>query len=144
MSKKASPENEVWYKDGLRFKCTECGKCCGGAPGYVWLSEADIERLSSYLQISQEELLRKHCRQIGNQFSLKEQTVNYNCIYLKDNKCSVYEARPSQCRTYPFWGKNLASKQAWNETQNECEGVNSPDSELICLETIRKRLEENH
>ena len=27
---------------GLRFECTQCGDCCTGAPGYVWVNKAEI------------------------------------------------------------------------------------------------------
>src|SRR3990167_2164200 len=124
-------QDNIWYKDGLRFKCTECGKCCGGAPGYVWLTDFDIQRLAKHLGITENELLMKHCRQVGNRYSLKERTITYNCIFLKDNRCSVYDGRPTQCRTYPFWGKNVASKRAWNATDIDCEGVNSPGADFI-------------
>ncbi len=131
-----------WYEKGLKFKCTECGKCCGGAPGYVWLTNSDIQRLSEHLNISEDELIKKYCRQVGNRISLKERAVNYNCIFLVDSRCSVYEGRPTQCRTYPFWGKNVASKRAWEETSLECEGINSPQADLIPLSVIRKKLQE--
>ena len=41
--------SEPWFKDGLRFTCTGCGDCCSGAPGFVWVSEEDIERLANHL-----------------------------------------------------------------------------------------------
>ena len=142
MSKKLSEDNEVWYSQGLRFKCTGCGKCCGGAPGYVWLSEFDIERLSKHLKVSKGEFLNKHCRQVGDKYSLKERSITYNCVFLKDNQCSVYEGRPTQCRTFPFWGKNLESKRNWQETRLECEGIEARDADLIPLSTIRKKMSE--
>ena len=35
----------VFYSDGLRFECTRCSRCCRHTPGYVFLSENDVERL---------------------------------------------------------------------------------------------------
>ncbi len=40
---------QPWYKDGLRFKCTQCGDCCTGAPGYVWVNQAEIEGIAAEL-----------------------------------------------------------------------------------------------
>ena len=31
-----------WYAAGLRFFCTQCGDCCSGAPGFVWVNEEEI------------------------------------------------------------------------------------------------------
>jgi Fe-S-cluster containining protein len=45
------------------------------------------------------------------QLSLKEK-ANYDCIFWK-NGCSVYEARPLQCRTFPFWPSILRSAGSW-------------------------------
>ena len=41
----------AWYRDGLRFECTQCGKCCTGAPGYVWLTIPEIYRIAEFLGI---------------------------------------------------------------------------------------------
>lgn len=141
--KPSQDEDKPWYHEGLRFKCTGCGKCCGGAPGYVWLTESDIKRLASHLDISEKELLNQHCRNVGGKYSLKEQSITYNCIFLKDKKCSVYEGRPNQCRTYPFWGKILKSKKTWNYEVYECEGIEHEDAPLIPLSTIREKLRQN-
>lgn len=140
MSKNNS--TEPWYKKGLRFQCTGCGKCCTGAPGYVWLTENDIERLATHLNLSREAFINQHCRYVGKRISLKERSISYSCIFLDGKRCTVYEARPIQCRTYPFWPQNVQSPRAWEEEQSWCEGINAPDSDLIPLETIRKKLAE--
>ena len=38
------------------------------------------------------------------------------CIFLdrSTNQCRIYEARPIQCRTYPFWTPIMASVATWN------------------------------
>ena len=54
---------------------------------------------------------------------LKEVNKNGNCIYLKDKKCSVYKARPTQCRTWPFWKENMNAKKWNNHIKNFCPGV---------------------
>ena len=41
--------DEPWYKDGLKFKCTQCGDCCTGAPGYVWVNQAEVEGIAAEL-----------------------------------------------------------------------------------------------
>ena len=40
---------DPWYQDGLRFTCTRCGNCCTGAPGYVWVTPAELEALAAHL-----------------------------------------------------------------------------------------------
>ena len=46
-----------------------------------------------------------------------------HCVFLRGNRCSVYAARPTQCRTFPFW-RSLVSGGEWTpEAQELCEGV---------------------
>ena len=124
-------EEKPWFHPGLRFKCTGCGQCCTGSPGYVYLSEPDIEALSAHLSISIEEFQKKYTRLVDNSYALLEDSQNYDCVFLKDNKCSVYEARPVQCRTFPWWLNHLRDVADWKEAGKRCEGINHPDAPLV-------------
>jgi len=122
-----TPQDLPWYKNGLKFKCTECGKCCTGPTGHVWVNEQEMADLAQVLKISVVDLKRKYTRQRDNRYALTEtKTLNgdYDCVFLKDNKCSVYQARPQQCRTFPWWPENLTSEDSWEQLGFECEGVN--------------------
>lgn len=135
MSKKTLP---VWYKDGLKFKCTGCGKCCTGAPGYVWLRDEDIERFAKHFQITEEEFLQKYTRYVNGRYSLNELPEHYDCVFFKDTKCTVYNARPKQCRTFPFWDENIKNKAAWESASLDCEGINHEDAPTISPLEIQK------
>jgi Fe-S-cluster containining protein len=132
---------QPWYAQGLQFTCTQCGNCCTGAPGYVWITDDEVERLAKHLQMSAERVVELYCRRIGERLSLKERRSPqglYDCIFLKETKvgggqgkpatvkrvCSVYEVRPLQCRTWPFWDGNLASKENWDAAGQRCHGIN--------------------
>lgn len=115
---------QPWYKDGLRFKCTQCGDCCTGAPGYVWVNKAEIAAIAKTVgedDIDKFEDL--YVRKIGIRKSLKE-FPNGDCVFFdtEERKCTVYESRPRQCRTWPFWESNLRSPEAWEATCEFCPG----------------------
>jgi Fe-S-cluster containining protein len=129
-----------WFKEGLNFKCTGCGQCCTGSPGYVWIDEAEMIAMANALSIPLDEFVKKYTRRIGNQFSLKEHSRTYDCVFLKEKKCSVYTARPKQCRTFPWWQENLETPEHWKEASIRCEGINHPDAPLISLDEIEKGL----
>jgi len=129
-----------WYREGLPFKCTGCGQCCTGSPGYVWVTEEEIVEMAKALDISVEEFAKKYCRLVDGKISLKEDPQNFDCVFLKDKKCMLYNARPKQCRTFPFWRENLSSKEAWEETAKHCEGIQK-DAPIVPLDTILKNLE---
>ena len=130
---------DPWYKDGLNFTCTQCGKCCSGFPGYVWLDDEEIDNISNLLKISKEEFLKKYTRSINGRISLKENLPNYDCIFFKEKKCTIYEKRPKQCKSYPFWKENLRSKKSWDDVKKDCEGINDPSNKFT-LEEIEKKL----
>lgn len=61
-----------WYKEGLKFKCTGCGQCCTGAPGYVWVTIQEMEEMAQVLNISLAQFKRTYIRQRDNRYALIE------------------------------------------------------------------------
>jgi len=120
------PEADLPYRDGLRFSCTRCSRCCRHTPGYVFLSERDLERIARALGLDTVETRRRYCRavRIGafSRVSLKEKP-NLDCILWEDGGCSIYSSRPLQCRSFPFWSSNLASRESWEEQAASCPGI---------------------
>ena len=135
-SGKASQEtSEPWYADGLRFRCTQCGDCCTGAEGYVWVNQEEVEAISAALGMKQETFERLYVKRVGIRRSLKERAGG-DCVLLdkETRRCTVYYTRPRQCRTWPFWNSNLRSREAWDEAAEACPGCNKGD--LVPLEQI--------
>jgi Fe-S-cluster containining protein len=122
-----------WYREGLRFSCTQCGHCCTGAPGYVWVTRAELADLAAFLGISEEVFARRYLRRVGRRYSLIEKAGG-DCVFYDDG-CSVYPSRPRQCRTFPFWSENLKSRADWEWATAECPGV--AQGRLYSLEEIR-------
>ncbi len=129
-----SIDETPWYRDGLRFECTRCGACCTGAPGYVWVDSEEIARLAEFRGESFEEFSSKYVRQVGIRYSLIERPGGDCIFWERDRGCTVYSARPSQCRTWPFWTENIESPEDWARTQQTCPG--SGRGQLVPLEEI--------
>ena len=119
-------DEKPFWKDGLKFSCTSCGHCCRHEPGYVFLSQNDLDRLVAISDMTEEEFVNKFCRTVDlgitTRLSLTE-TVENDCIFW-DQGCTVYKARPLQCRTYPFWPSILSSPEDWESEARECPGIN--------------------
>jgi Fe-S-cluster containining protein len=132
-------KEEPWYKDGLRFKCTQCGDCCTGAPGYVWVNKEEIQALAKRFEMSAEDFENKYVRRVGVRLSLYEYP-NGDCVFFdgKARKCTVYEDRPRQCRTWPFWQSNVSSPEAWKSTCEACPGSGRGD--VVPVERIVEQL----
>ncbi|HEV3004215.1 MAG TPA: YkgJ family cysteine cluster protein [Pirellulales bacterium] len=115
--------SEPWYNDGLRFQCTQCGDCCTGAPGFVWVNQDEIAALAKKLGVEVLEFESKYVRKVGVRRSLVE-FANGHCVFFdgESRKCTVYDARPRQCRTWPFWDSNVKNPEAWEQTCQVCPG----------------------
>jgi uncharacterized protein len=127
-----------WYHEGLRFECTQCGHCCTGAPGFVWVSDEEVGALAEFLGVSPAQAHDLYTRRYGARRSLREKE-NGDCVfYDKKVGCTVYSVRPQQCRTWPFWESNLRTEAHWQETCETCPGCGQGD--LISPEEITRRL----
>jgi len=134
---------DEWYEKGLRFTCTQCGNCCTGPPGAVWFTKTEGKAMAKQLEISVESFYLQYARKLGNKWSLTERVVQgkYDCVFLDRStekpSCSLYEGRPMQCRTWPFWPEILQSKASWERTkqQTPCPGMGNGN--LVPIESIR-------
>ncbi len=115
-----------FYHRGLQFECTRCGKCCTGYPGFVYLSENDIDSIAKFLKMSKGSFARKYTRSVHvfeePRMSLTEKPP-YDCVFW-DGLCTIYPVRPYQCRSYPFWKRNLVSEREWEKVGSTCPGIN--------------------
>ena len=132
---------QKWYQAGLSFECTQCGNCCSGDPGYVWATKEEIHRISEFLGREDGTLDKAHLRRVGLRYSLTEK-ANGDCVFLKraggKTMCTIYPVRPLQCRTWPFWSRNLRSSNAWSEANKICPGMNRGQRhDFVQIETLR-------
>eukprot|EP00956_Cyclotella_meneghiniana_P032325 scaffold88288_cov62-Cyclotella_meneghiniana.AAC.2 len=130
------PFTLTWYqqqsstssKPIIQFSCTSCGKCCK-VDGDVWLSPDEVDTVQSHLGIDDTDAFKSRygraevtdgeetwvcLRRITDDAvvpSLK------SCVFLDlpTGQCSIYDVRPIQCATYPFWPSILASRQDWED-----------------------------
>jgi Fe-S-cluster containining protein len=110
---------------GLRFECTVCGRCCTthGEYAYVYVYDDEVLDLARFLEMTPREFRRKYTfvdedgwRQLG--FS------GDRCVFLSESgQCGVYEARPVQCRTFPFWPEMILNGRWTPEAREMCEGL---------------------
>jgi Fe-S-cluster containining protein len=115
-----------FYASGLKFTCNRCSSCCRYDAGFVFLSNEDIEKLTTETKMDKKSFINTYCRWVidwqGNEvLSLKEKS-NKDCIFW-DALCTVYKARPLQCITFPFWESVVSSKQSWEVAGSGCPGI---------------------
>jgi Fe-S-cluster containining protein len=108
------------YENSVQFECRKCGNCCSTG-GYVYLTTEDRVRLAMHLGLSVTGFTQEYCSRTRNEFHLK--SPDTSCCFLKDGLCEVYEARPTQCRTWPFWPQNFHNRQWRADAAPYCKGV---------------------
>lgn len=129
-----------WWRDGLLFSCVGCGRCCGVEPGAVWFTPDECSVMACALGLGTAEFESLYVWRRYGRPSLREKP-NYDCIFLERDpvRCGIYDARPAQCRTFPFWPDVLKSKLSWDRYSLTCPGMNSGrhhtyDEILACLQ----------
>ncbi len=128
---------------GLRFSCTMCGNCCTGPEGFVLFTDAEAAAIAGRLGITVEDFIRDYTKDSRAGRSLRETPSPFglDCVFLDRRSvpgkalCSIYEDRPGQCRTWPFWKSNLGSREHWNRAKRICPGMDH--GALIPPERIR-------
>ena len=114
---------DPFFKSGIRFTCQGSGKCCTsrGHYGYVYFTIEDRRRIALHLGMTTSAFTRRYCETTNGHVHLKE--PEKDCSFLQNKGCSVYAARPSQCRTWPFWPENMKARVWRNEIASYCPGV---------------------
>lgn len=138
----------------------------------MWLSPSEVEGAARFLKLTPAQFLtewgeeEKH-----NWVRLKSRTFppekggGEGCVFLDDeSKCSIYEARPLQCRTYPYWPRVMRSREAWEDervvpdgeagdeearvtgrrrwdpVEGGCEGIENPEAGIVDFNIVRQQL----
>ncbi len=105
--------------------CSTCmGKCCTGESGYIYVTKAEIEKIAKLLDLDVKEFVKNYLFKKMYKYSIKEKQVgeSFECIFYDatSNACTIYDARPSQCKTFPFWDYY---KTRVDELKLECPGI---------------------
>ncbi|HNX68736.1 MAG TPA: YkgJ family cysteine cluster protein [Candidatus Omnitrophota bacterium] len=97
------------------FRCKRCGACCK-QPGFVYLTQADVDRLASFFRIDPYQFTEQSCVLLDRKHLAMKKHPDETCLFLRPDGCSVYAARPAQCREFPLSWKT-------ERTLQYCEGM---------------------
>lgn len=137
-----SSDNKIgplYTRHDLRFECTRCGRCCtGGADRYVYVSELEAEKIRLVLGVGRKWFRQRYVSLLEDGDMVLQSSAD-RCIFLqRDGSCRVYEARPVQCSSYPFWPEIVKTAAAWQREARRCEGIGRGG--VIPLSVIEARL----
>lgn len=124
---------------GLRFECQAgCTNCCD-QPGFVYLTEADLNRIADYLGMTAAEFEQQYVYRTRHLLRLRVPRQQ-QCHFLRDGGCSIHAVKPVQCRLFPYWPELVESKREWKKAASMCPGIGK--GELVQIETARERAAE--
>jgi uncharacterized protein len=126
----AAADKEVWQE----VQCMECANCCKTMTPI--LTPADNKRIAAHLGLTVAAFREQYLKQEEGtgDWVVKSQP----CPLLKDNKCSIYEVRPSDCAHFPHHHKKPFD--AYNDTfRNNL--VHCPAT-LLLVEKLEKTITE--
>lgn len=121
---------EMIYKKGYPFAfhpaaCARCsGVCCRGASGRIWVGRDEMQAICRLLRINIIDFMAACTHRADNRYTLKERRhgEEHLCIFFDPDRpgCTVYAARPRQCRAFPFWPP---FREDAHPALDECPGI---------------------
>lgn len=106
--------SRISAKAHIPFRCTGCGACCRHVRQSVPLESLDVFRLSKHLQDadtdiqSTDDFLAQYAEPVlldecgYMMYMLRVTGADDACVFLKNSRCTVHQAKPRACRLYPF------------------------------------------
>lgn len=123
--------------DGKKFECIKCGACCKWE-GVVVLTPEDIDRLAKNFDKDKEDFLSEYTTTFGKLTVLSNKPDTDICVFLKNNKCSVWDDKPKQCADYP---KKYEKKCPGFHTENRSASMS--DKYEMAIKAVSQKLSNN-
>ncbi len=137
-----------WWDSGIRFECQGSGQCCVSRDeyGYVYMTKEDRIRMAQALGLSTSAFTKQYCDKEDGIYHLVDGPEG-RCHFLEGHRCGIYEGRPTQCRTWPFWPEVMNAKTWKKEVADFCPGVGQgklwSKEEIQTQLRLQKESEEN-
>ncbi|HYM02768.1 MAG TPA: YkgJ family cysteine cluster protein [Stellaceae bacterium] len=87
--------------------CLKCPSLCCKTAGYVEVSREDIRRLAKALGLTARQFEERHIVEVTRKRRKLIKAGYETCQFLaEDRTCTVYAARPKNCREYVCWDQD--------------------------------------
>jgi Fe-S-cluster containining protein len=128
----------------IRFTCQRgCINCCD-QDGFVYLTEDDILRAAKFTGMKPAAFEKRYIYRTAHRRRFRKpprvQGKARQCPFLESNGCSIHPAKPTQCRTFPFWPELVGTPSEWQRTAKYCPGIGK--GPLIQIGSAMERAEE--
>lgn len=111
----------------FRFQCQRSGNCCSRPEGRVRISEEEIPAIAALVGLEVDGFRARYLVAGPGGDSLLKSGLGPACIFLQKQEgratCGIYEARPSHCRSFPYWDELRRDGPALREALRFCPGM---------------------
>lgn len=110
------------------FSCSCCGICCGDTKEktrHILLLNQEVEEITKKSALAASDFCFEVQGKAPYIFEMRKQ-ADGKCVFLENNKCSIYAFRPLICRFYPFELKPVGNGYLFDVT-SECPGIGVGD-----------------
>ena len=92
------------YPPRIRFECNRCGLCCGDT-NYRVRTIALLKSEAQQISVVTKREIREFAQEMRGMQPyayLMRKNEDGNCVFIKENRCTIYRIRPLVCEFYPF------------------------------------------
>jgi Fe-S-cluster containining protein len=105
----------------------------------VYLTEGDVVRAAAFVGMTAAAFEKKYVVRTRAEIRFRKPRKK-QCAFLLESGCGIHPAKPTQCRTFPFWPELLEREVEWEEAARFCPGIGQ--GPLIQIATAMETAEE--
>jgi uncharacterized protein len=109
----------------VRFHCVKCGICCGDTKEKtrcILLLKPEAEQISEATLQPTAQFAFKLADKEPYCYEMKKRAEDGKCVFLENDRCTIYPVRPLICRFYPFELDSCGGRYSFQFTE-ECPGI---------------------
>jgi Fe-S-cluster containining protein len=131
LSTNAAVAKETWSE----VECLSCANCCRKmTPTF---KKSEIKRIAAFVGMKEDAYFEKYLEKDASGDIVNRSTPCQH-LNLEDNKCNVYEIRPSDCRLFPHFERKDFKDISYVIAEN----VSKCPATLVFVEKLQDRLSE--
>jgi Fe-S-cluster containining protein len=114
------------YPKTMRFLCVKCGICCGDTKAkvrHILLLRTEAEYIAEAVEKPISEFANKVEGKAPYRYEVRKTAQDDKCVFLRENRCTIYSVRPIICRFYPFELRITENHKHMFDATDECPGI---------------------
>ena len=114
------------YPVAVHFQCLKCGICCGDTKEksrHILLLAKEAEQISETTSQPTPNFAVKIRDREPYSYEMKKRAKEGMCVFLENNRCTIYSSRPLICRFYPFELQVSQDRKYQFLFTKECPGI---------------------